>query len=90
MQLRSIWSGNSDATDTLALLPGSPAINAAGSAGCPATDQRGVPRPPGHCDIGAFQLVEPVPGAYIHARRDHQPLEAQPVPPSWLAQGENR
>ena len=48
---------NGGPTDTLALLPGSPAINAGGSVGCPATDQRGVPRPPGHCDIGAFQLV---------------------------------
>jgi hypothetical protein len=48
---------NGGPTDTLALLPGSPAINAGGSAGCPATDQRGVPRPKGHCDIGAFQFV---------------------------------
>ena len=50
-------ANNGGPTDTLALLPGSPAINAGGSAGCPATDQRGVPRPPGHCDIGAFQFV---------------------------------
>ena len=27
------------------------------SVGCPPTDQRGVPRPPGGCDIGAFQTV---------------------------------
>ena len=50
-------ANNGGPTDTLALLPGSPAINAGGSVGCPATDQRGVPRPPGHCDIGAFQLA---------------------------------
>ena len=50
-------ASNGGPTDTLALLPGSPAINTGGSAGCPATDQRGVPRPPGHCDIGAFQFV---------------------------------
>jgi hypothetical protein len=50
-------ANNGGPTDTLALLPGSPAINAGGSADCPATDQRGVPRPPGHCDIGAFQLA---------------------------------
>lgn len=50
-------ANNGGPTDTLALLPGSPAINAGGSAGCPATDQRGVPRPPGHCDVGAFQLA---------------------------------
>jgi hypothetical protein len=50
-------ANNGGPTDTLALLPGSPATNAADSAGRPATDQRGVPHPPGHCDIGAFQLV---------------------------------
>ena len=50
-------ANNGGPTDTLALLPGSPAINAGGSAGCPATDQRGVPRPPGHCDTGAFQFA---------------------------------
>jgi hypothetical protein len=48
---------NGGPTDTLALRSGSPAINAGGSLGCPATDQRGVPRPAGHCDIGAFQLA---------------------------------
>ncbi len=48
---------NGGPTDTLVLLPGSPAINAGGPVGCPATDQRGVPRPQGHCDIGAFELV---------------------------------
>jgi hypothetical protein len=41
-------------TPTVRLLPGSSAINA-GSA-CPATDQRGVPRPQGGgCDIGAYE-----------------------------------
>ncbi|MFE1442188.1 choice-of-anchor Q domain-containing protein [Streptomyces sp. NPDC058739] len=41
-------------TDTLALLPGSPAVDAASD--CPATDQRGVARPQGPaCDIGAFE-----------------------------------
>jgi len=38
---------------TLALQAGSPAL-AVGS-GCPAVDERGVARPPGHCDLGAFQ-----------------------------------
>ncbi|MEU5539038.1 choice-of-anchor Q domain-containing protein [Streptomyces sp. NPDC020362] len=42
-----------DATDTAALLPGSPALDAA--ADCPATDQRGSARPRGACDIGAHQ-----------------------------------
>ncbi|MET8894036.1 CSLREA domain-containing protein [Streptomyces albogriseolus] len=41
-------------TDTVALLPGSPALDAA--EGCPATDQRGVTRPQGAtCDIGAYE-----------------------------------
>jgi hypothetical protein len=43
---------------THALLPGSPAIDPGGdtTTGCPATDERGVPRPKGvSCDIGAFE-----------------------------------
>jgi CSLREA domain-containing protein len=44
-------------TLTRGLLPRSPAINAADSSDCPATDQRGVPRPFGAgCDIGAFEF----------------------------------
>jgi len=43
-------------TPTMALLPGSPAIDAADLADFPATDQRGVPRPFGPApDIGAFE-----------------------------------
>ena len=41
-------------TQTLALLPGSAAINAGDSAGCNSLDQRGVTRPAA-CDIGAFE-----------------------------------
>ncbi|MET9451958.1 choice-of-anchor Q domain-containing protein [Streptomyces cinerochromogenes] len=45
---------NGGPTDTVALLPGSPALDAAD--GCPATDQRGVARPRGAaCDIGAYE-----------------------------------
>ncbi|GGU41510.1 choice-of-anchor Q domain-containing protein [Streptomyces coeruleorubidus] len=45
---------NGGPTDTVALLPGSPALDAAD--GCPATDQRGVARPQGAaCDIGAYE-----------------------------------
>ncbi|MFI9825066.1 choice-of-anchor Q domain-containing protein [Streptomyces sp. NPDC052013] len=45
---------NGGPTDTVALLPGSPALDAAD--GCPATDQRGVARPLGAaCDIGAYE-----------------------------------
>ncbi len=48
---------NGGPTFTMALLPGSPAIDAGDDASCPATDQRGVSRPQGaHCDIGGFEL----------------------------------
>jgi len=46
---------NGGPVQTAALLPGSPAIGRGVSAGCPATDARGVARPAGHCDVGAFQ-----------------------------------
>jgi beta-glucanase (GH16 family) len=47
---------NGGPTMTHALLPGSPAIDAAGVAACPATDQRGVVRPQGSgCDIGSYE-----------------------------------
>jgi len=49
---------NGGPTETMALLAGSPAIDAGDSAFCPATDQRGVsrPQPPtGACDIGAYE-----------------------------------
>jgi hypothetical protein len=45
-------------TQTYALLPGSPAIDAVPLANCPSTDQRGFARPaPGHnaCDVGAYE-----------------------------------
>src|SRR5262249_40371298 len=52
--------GNGGPTQTLALLPGSPAIHAGTSISplgdIPTTDQRGLPRPQGATDIGAFQV----------------------------------
>lgn len=51
-------TNNGGLTPTHALLAGSPAIDAGNSAGelCPATDQRGAPRPAGRgCDIGAYE-----------------------------------
>jgi CSLREA domain-containing protein len=53
---------NGGATRTVALLPGSPAIDRADPAICAAAagalDQRGVSRPQGaRCDMGAFELV---------------------------------
>lgn len=51
---------NGGPTATMALGAGSPALDRvpASGSGCPATDQRGVPRPQGSaCDIGAFELA---------------------------------
>ncbi len=49
-------SNNGGPTQTMQIWPGSPAINTGNNATCPATDQRGVPRPQGGiCDIGAFE-----------------------------------
>jgi hypothetical protein len=48
---------NGGPTDTEALLAGSPAIDAGATQGCPQYDQRGVARPRGACDIGAYQYV---------------------------------
>jgi CSLREA domain-containing protein len=58
-------AGNGGPTPTLALLAGSPAIDAgnpltpgSGGGACEATDQRGVRRPGGAvCDIGAFEVT---------------------------------
>jgi beta-glucanase (GH16 family) len=51
---------NGGPTQTHALGAGSPAIDAAGAASCPATDQRGVTRPQGAgCDIGAYEVDVP-------------------------------
>lgn len=50
---------NGGPTQTIALQSGSPAIDTAVTANCPATDQRGVTRPQGAgCDIGAFELEQ--------------------------------
>jgi hypothetical protein len=52
---------NGGPTQTIALLPGSPAVDLVGQDVCPppSTDQRGVERPQGEaCDSGAFELVQ--------------------------------
>jgi len=57
-------TNNGGPTLTMALLPGSPAIDAADNSYAPATDQRGVPRPVGPAaDIGAFEFDWP---AYLY------------------------
>jgi hypothetical protein len=51
---------NGGPTHTHGLYPNSPAIDAGDNNGCPANDQRGVPRPQGAaCDIGAYEYVTP-------------------------------
>ncbi len=66
---------NGGPTETYALLPGSPAIDAGGS-DCPATDQRGITRPQGSaCDIGAFELVIDSDGDGIIDSEDSCPFE---------------
>ena len=48
---------NGGYTQTIALLPGSPAIDAGDDVNCPAADQRGLTRPQGtHCDMGAYEI----------------------------------
>jgi len=54
--LIDILADNGGPTLSHALLPGSPAIDAADSSVCPATDQRGVTRDAA-CDVGAFEFV---------------------------------
>ena len=52
-------ANNGGPTQTMALLAGSPAIDAGNGTTCLTTDQRGVLRPQGAvCDIGAFELVD--------------------------------
>ena len=53
-------ANNGGPTLTMALLPGSPAIDAADTSAAPATDQRGAPRPVGPAaDIGAYEYGWP-------------------------------
>ncbi|MCB0870208.1 MAG: hypothetical protein KDB52_05195 [Solirubrobacterales bacterium] len=60
------FADNGGPTPTVGLAADSPAIEAGGSTFpdiCLPTDQRGVARPDGHCDLGAFQFTAPLPGA---------------------------
>ncbi len=79
---------NGGPTQTLALLPGSPAIDAGDDALCPSTDQRGEIRPQdgnndglAKCDIGAFELGPDVipPSVLSVTRVDPNPSSATQV-----------
>ena len=48
-------ANNSGPVETASLQAGSPAIGRGVTAGAPSTDARGVPRPKGQIDVGAFQ-----------------------------------
>ena len=53
---------NDGSTQSMALLPGSAAIDTGDNMVCPTTDQRGVSRPQGAaCDIGAYELIIAAP-----------------------------
>ena len=55
-------TNNGGPTLTMALLPGSPAIDAGDTSAAPVTDQRGFPRPAGSAaDIGAFEYGSTLP-----------------------------
>lgn len=59
--LLAALADNGGFTQTKALMPGSPAIDAADELPAPETDQRGLARPQGaQSDIGAYEMLKPV------------------------------
>ena len=63
-------ANNGGPTLTMALLPGSPAIDAGNTSLAPATDQRGFPRPAGlAADIGAFEYGSVMPSLTVSRYR---------------------
>jgi hypothetical protein len=76
---------NGGATDTRALLAGSPALDGGASRGCPAVDQRGVPRPQAlRCDIGAFERRNRKPVARDNTYRSNEDATLRIAPPGVL------
>jgi hypothetical protein len=84
---------NGGPTKTIALQLGSPAIDAAVAANCPATDQRGIARPQGPgCDIGAFELevaVTPTSLCLLTKEFVQSSANYQALPPSRKAAVDN-
>lgn len=76
---------NGGTAETIALQPTSVAIDAipTSSGLCPATDERGLPRPdPGEsgtaaCDVGAFEFSDPTPTATATATSTATPTQTQ-------------
>ena len=82
--LLQVLADNGGPTQTMALGPHSPALDAvpAASAGCPTTDQRGVSRPQGtDCDVGAFETAVPVHTATAPPAGGTPPTSGPPPPP---------
>jgi hypothetical protein len=52
-------AANGGPTRTMAIGPGSPALDAAVASACLVTDQRRIARPAGACDSGAFEYAAP-------------------------------
>ncbi len=87
-------NGTTNGTRTLALLPGSPAIDHGDDATCTNTtgiapvagkDQRGIARPQpagGHCDIGAYELIPTRPAPPPRPGPVLGPPPPAPIPPS--------
>ena len=75
---------NGGPTDTMALMAGSPAIDA--GAACPATDQRGLTRAQGTtCDAGAFESAFTAPPV-VTAPPPASPPPPPPPPPVTVTQ----
>jgi len=74
---------NGGFSQTMTLLPGSPAIDAGDATNCPPTDARGVTRPQGTgCDIGAFEVEAPPPAASSTATPTQSTALTQTAPPT--------
>ena len=93
-----LLADNGGPTLTMALLPGSPAIDAGNTSLAPDTDQRGFPRPAGlAADIGAFEYGSVMPtiavsrsgatGLSILATRQRRPILPVAVEPGFVELG---
>jgi hypothetical protein len=81
-------AANGGPVETMALLPGSPAIDKGVATDCPATDARGVLRPGGAaCDVGAFEVATPVASTEpaIEVRDDRATLVGTGTNPDFVA-----